>query len=182
MKTRLAILLATSCVFSSLVVAQQAPSDSEFASPTIDLGCVVSDIDASVKFYTEAIGFQAAGGFQVDAEFATDVGLTDGKMLDIKILTLDTGEGATKLKLMQVKGGSKKADHSHINTTLGFSYITVAVKSSDKALARLKKAGVKPIAKGPLALPKNLNPAIALTIVRDPDGNFVELVGPRPTK
>ena len=54
--------------------------------------------------------------------------------------------------------------------------------STDDALARLQKAGVKPIAEGPAILPKNLNRDLSLTIVRDPDGNLVELVGPKPTK
>lgn len=178
------ILLST---FTLLATANLTLADhhgEEFSEPTIDLGCVVSNIDASVKFYTEAIGFKVAGGFKVPANFAKDSGLTAGKELDIKVLTLGgaSGEEATKLKLMQVKGSGGKANQTHIDSTLGFSYITIMVKSTDAALKRLKKAGVKPIAKGPATLPKSLNPALALTIVRDPDGNFVELVGPKPTK
>ena len=123
-----------------------------------------------------------ASGFKVDSDFATSAGLTDQKSLDIKVLTLGEGAGATKLKLMQVNGGSKKASNEFINTTLGYSYITIVVTSTDDALARLKKAGVKPIAKGPVTLPSNLDPSLALTIVRDPDGNFIELVGPNPGK
>ena len=63
--------------------------------------------------------------------------------------------------------------------------IALSCLSGNRAKAaarRLKKAGVKPIAKGPVTLPKNLNPEWSLTIVRDPDGNLVELVGPKPTK
>jgi hypothetical protein len=46
-------------------------------------------------------------------------------------------------------------------------------------LKRLEKAGVKPLAKGPVALPEPLPQGIYLTVVRDPDGNIVELVGPK---
>jgi catechol 2,3-dioxygenase-like lactoylglutathione lyase family enzyme len=194
MKSTLAIftVLVAACAFvvaqdevknSAVEVAANAsPDSSEFVKPTIDIGCVVSDIDASVKFYTEAIGFKEAGGFQVPSDFATDSGLTNNKPLDVKILTLGEGEGVTALKLMQIEGGSAKLANQHINTTLGFSYITIIVKSTDAAVARLAKANVKPIAKGPIALPANLDPSMALTIVRDPDGNLVELVGPKPTK
>ena len=185
LKHHATILLAT-LAFTSPALAdhhEKGEDKSAFLTKTIDLGCVVSDIEKSVKFYTEAIGFKEAGGFKVPADFAKESGLTDSKNLDIRVLVLGEGEGATKLKLMQIKGGgNKKADHSHIDSTLGFSYITIMVKSTDDALKRLKKAGVKPIAKGPVALPKNLNPALSLTIVRDPDGNLVELVGPKPTK
>ena len=45
-----------------------------------------------------------------------------------------------------------------------------------------KKAGVKAITKSPLPLPKGLPEGIFLTIVRDPDGNMVELVGPKEAK
>lgn len=179
--TTAALSIATSA-FADHHAKGEAKTDSEFLKPTIDLGCVVSDIDASVKFYTEAIGFKVAGGFKVDGPFAKDAGLTDSKNLDIKVLTLGEGEDATKLKLMQVEGESKKSDQAYIDSTLGFSYLTVFVKSTDEALARLKKAGVKPIAKGPATLPASLDPSMALTIVRDPDGNFVELVGPKPGK
>ena len=180
MKTLAGLLTLSAFLLCVTTWANQETETTEFVTPTIDLGCVVRDIDASVKFYTEAIGFQAAGGFQVNAQFATAAGLTNQKSLDIKVLTLGDGAGSTKLKLMQVGNSSKTASNDFIESTLGFSYITVVVKSTDAALVRLKKAGVQPVAQGPVALPANLDPSLALTVVRDPDGNFVELVGPKP--
>jgi hypothetical protein len=47
------------------------------------------------------------------------------------------------------------------------------------AVARLKKAGVKLLGKCPLALPQTLNSESYVTVFRDPDGNFVEFVGPK---
>jgi len=183
MKRILLIFVAATIAFGLYATAQEtAPQESEFAKVTIDLGCVVSDIDASVKFYTEAIGFSEAGGFEVSPEFAKESGLTDSKQLKVKVLNLGKGEGATGLKLMQIDGESAKPANDYINTTLGFSYITIVVKSTDDALARLEKAGVKPIANCPVTLPENINPDLALTIVRDPDGNLIELIGPKPTK
>jgi len=181
MYTRLTSLtLLFTLLFCQSVSAQDAAREGEFTSPTIAIGCVVSDIDASVKFYTEAIGFKVGGGFKVAADFATDTGLTNQKPLDIKVLKLGDGQGATQLKLMQVEGGSAKPANDFINSSLGFSYVTIFVKSTDNALARLEKQGVKVLAKGPKALASN--PKLVLTIVRDPDGNFVELIGPPPTK
>ena len=154
--------------------------DSEFSKPTIDIGCVVSDIDASVKFYTEVVGFQESAGFKVDGEYAKKVGLTDNKPLDIKVLTLGSGEGATQLKLMQVDGESAKAENGFINTTLGYSYITVHVASTEKAMKRLAAAKVETVAESPLPIPGAEQ--VILTLLRDPDGNFVELVGPKVEK
>ena len=177
MKSQFVLLAAVSVIAGAMVMAQEKEKESNFSKPTIDLGCVVSDIDASIKFYTEVVGFEVTGSFSVTPELANNAGLTD-KKLDVKVLTLGKGPGATQLKLMQVEGESAKANNDHINSTLGFSYITIFVKSTDVAMDRLTKAGVKPIAKGPVELPGEM----ALTVIRDPDGNLVELVGPKSEK
>lgn len=178
-KSRLAIL-AIALTTGMLTISGLNAEDSEFSSATIDLGCVVSDIEKSVVFYTKAIGFKEVPGFSVPGDYASKVGLTDGKDLDIKVLKLGEGAGATSLKLMQIKGArSKRTDNSFIHSQLGFSYLTIHVKDTAKALKRLDAAGVKPIARGSQELPPSLGSGVFLTIVRDPDGNFVELVGPK---
>lgn len=155
-------------------------AEGEFARTTIDLGVVVSDVDKAVEFYTKAIGFTEVKGFKVSAKLAADGGLTARQPLDIRVLILGEEDSATKLKLMAVPGvDSKRSDNSFIHSQLGYSYLTIFVTDTDAAMARLKKAGVNPIAKGPVELPENLAPGVFLTVVRDPDGNFVELVGPK---
>jgi lactoylglutathione lyase len=156
-------------------------AESEFPRTTIDLGCVVSDLDASVRFYTEGIGFAEAKGFAVPADLARDAGLTDAKPLSVRVLVLGEGESATKLKLMQIAGTAPRTgDTEFIHSHTGFRYLTIFVADTDVVLARLAKLGVKPLAKSPVALPASLAPAgMHLTCVRDPDGNLVELIGPR---
>jgi catechol 2,3-dioxygenase-like lactoylglutathione lyase family enzyme len=170
-----AALLAACCALPCVA------ADSAFPRTTIDLGCVVSDLDASVRFYTEGVGFKELKGFEVSAPLATDAGLTDGKPLAVRVLVLGEGESATKLKLMQVAGEAPRTgDTEFIHSHTGFRYLTVFVADTDAVLARLAKLGVKPLAKGPVALPDSLAPAgMHLTCVRDPDGNLVELIGPR---
>lgn len=149
----------------------------EFTKPTIDLGIVVSDLEKSSQFYTQAIGFTNSREFSVGADFAKQSGLTDSHDLNIQVFTLGTGPAATEIKLMELPGvTSQKVDHEYIHSSLGFSYLTIHIRSTDAALERLKKAGVKPIAQGPVAIPGT---DAYLTIVRDPDGNLVELVGPK---
>jgi catechol 2,3-dioxygenase-like lactoylglutathione lyase family enzyme len=53
------------------------------------------------------------------------------------------------------------------------------VADADAAVARLAALGVRPLAKGPVPLPAALGNGMTLTCVRDPDGNLVELLGPR---
>lgn len=149
-----------------------------FSKPMIDLGCVVSDADAAVKFYTTAIGFKEVKGFSVDAEFATAVGLTDQKKLDVRVLKLGDGEGATALKLLQITDDSQKPKNDFIHSSLGFSYLSIYVKDMDAAMKRLESAGVKSVAQ-PKPIPST---PVALVLVRDPDGNLIELIGPMADK
>lgn len=159
-----------------------AAKASEFARSTIDLGVAVSDLDESVKFYTEAIGFTVNPTFHVPGKFCAESGLTDGAPLDIRALTLGADPSATKLKLMQVKGTKKpaaKSANEFVHSQYGFRYLTIFVADMNAALARLEKAGVKPVAHTPIAVPADILPDMHLTIVRDPDGNMVELLGPK---
>ena len=167
--------------FLSIVVATGLTHAEEaFSSKTIDIGMVVSDIDKSVKFYTEAIGMKEASGFAVPGKYAAKVGLTDGQKLEVRVLTLGDGPNATKLKLMQFpEVESKKLRNRFIHTTLGVSYITLHVTDTAAAVERLKKQKIKTLKQSPQPLPEPLPSSIYLTIVRDPDGNFVELVGPK---
>lgn len=163
---------------TTVAVAEAA----EFSRATIDLGVVVGDIDKAVEFYTTAIGFKENPGFGVPGPFSADAGLTDGAPLDIKVLTLGDDASATKIKLMQVKGTKKpaaKSDNQYIHSQLGFSYLTIYVTDMNASVARLEKAGVKPIAKTPIAIPADIADGMYLTIIRDPDGNLIELVGPK---
>ncbi len=147
---------------------------------TIDVGCVVTDIDKSVRFYTEGIGFREAKGFEVPSDVARDAGLTDMRPLAVRVLVLGDDATATKLKLMQIAGTlPRTGDNDFIHSHTGFRYLTIMVTDTEAVLARLEKLGAKPIAKGPVDLPDSLAPGLSLTCVRDPDGNIVELIGPQ---
>jgi catechol 2,3-dioxygenase-like lactoylglutathione lyase family enzyme len=160
--------------------ADAPPAGGGFASTTIDLGMVVRDVDRSAAFYKEALGLREVKGFSVPGDFCADAGLTDGKPLTIRVFVLGDGEQATKLKLMAVAGvETKAADNQYIHSQTGYRYLTLAVKDMTAALARLQKAGVKPMAKTPVSLPRGFPEGVYLTCVRDPDGNIVELVGPK---
>jgi lactoylglutathione lyase len=151
-----------------------------FPRTTIDLGTVVSDLEKSVRFYTEGIGFRELKGFDVAADVAAAAGLTDSRPLSVRVLVLGDGPEATKLKLMQVAGTSPRTgDNEFIHSHTGFRYLTIMVEDTNAALERLAKLGVKPLAKSPVALPEALATGLFLTCVRDPDGNIVELLGPR---
>ena len=151
------------------------PAAARFSRTTIDLGMVVADIEASARFYQEVIGFTEAGGFSVSAEMAGDTGLTDHKAINVRVFALGKEPTATKLKIMAFPDApGKKVDNEFISSSLGYSYLTIFVSDMTEALARLKARTVAPVKK-PYRLGNANN---YLTLVKDPDGNIVELIGP----
>ena len=180
MKSWKMIAFVLCAIFGANASTLLAQEKSAFSSATIDLGVVVTDIEKAAKFYTEAIGFKELKGFDVPADFAADAGLTAKKALSIRVFVLGEGHGATKIKLMQIEGVKpKKSENEFIHSQTGFRYLTIIINDTTAAMEQLKKAGVKPIAKTPIMIPETIAKDLYLTIVQDPDGNLIELVGPK---
>lgn len=161
-----------------LVRANFNADESNFANTTIDLGTVCSDAAKSVKWYKDVLGFQELAGFDAPGDFGTEVGLVNKLPFHVHVLVLGEGTSATKLKLMEFKSApGARVDNSYIHSSYGFRYLTIFVKDLRKSIARAEQHGVKPIAKGPQPLPAGFPEGVGLAVYRDPDGNFVELVG-----
>lgn len=173
------VALVLVCIAAGLFAAGAAgPSgaQSAFSRTTIDVGVVASDVEKSAKFYTEALGFTELGGFDVSKEMGGDSGLVDYQAFHVRQFVLADEPAATRVKLMDFPGvKSKKVDNKYINSSLGFSYLTILVSDTTAAVERVRKAGVKPV-KEPYRLGESNN---YLTLLKDPDGNVIELVGPK---
>ncbi len=152
-------------------------AESEFAKPVIDIGIVVKDSESTARFLTNAIGFKEVRGFSVKADLGRKIGFIDGRETDVRVFVLEGAEPATRIKILSFpEAPGKQADQSYIHSTLGIRYLTLYVKDMNRALARLKQAGVKTLGETPL----DTGNGNWLVAVKDPDGNFVELIGPRP--
>lgn len=177
MRRHTVVITLLVCLATCFLIAGAAQTESAkkaFSRPTIDIGVVVSDVEKAAQFYTEAVGFTEVQGFSVSAELTGDSGLTNYQALKVRMFVLAEEPTATRLKLMEVPGaGSKKVDNEFINSSLGFSYLTVHVTDMKNAVDRAKNADVRPV-KAPYKLGGNNY----LTLLKDPDGNIVELVGP----
>lgn len=161
--------------------SEKAPAaDSPFSRTTIDLGTVVSDLDRSVKWYTEGLGLKELKPFDVPGDFGEKIGLSRGLPFQVRVLVLGDGEQATKLKLMQFESApGARVDQTYIHSSLGFRYLTLFVNDIDATIARAAKVGSKPIGAGVSPLPEGFPEGIYIAVLRDPDGNFVEVVGPK---
>ncbi len=169
------VFIGSSLFLSPNIGAAEPDAEATFSSVTVDIGMVAANLETSAKFYTEALGLKETKGFTASAEKATAFGLTDNHEAVIRVFILGEGEGATRLKLMSFPDApGAKPEQKFIHSTIGVSYLTLRVTDMDAALARLKKAKVELLGKTPASLGGNN----FLTCVRDPDGNFIELIGP----
>lgn len=155
--------------------ADETKPKDNFDKNVIDIGVIVSDLAKTAAFYKDALGFTEADGFDVPAAMSKDAGLTDGQAFKVRVFTAADKSKATKVKLMEFpKTPPKKVENAYLNSSLGFRYITIFVNDTVAAVARAKKAGVTPVKE-----PYKLDGDNYLTLVRDPDGNLIELIGPK---
>jgi catechol 2,3-dioxygenase-like lactoylglutathione lyase family enzyme len=123
------------------------------AKDSLDLGIIVSDIQASLKFYKDLLGLEFVG--------ITPVGF--GTMHRLRF-------GSSDFKLVDPKTVPPKGAVG-LDKQLGFRYVTFVVKNLSEICAELKKKGVE------FAVPEQeARPGVRIAMVKDPDGNIVEFV------
>lgn len=160
-------------LLAAVLITPAFSAEDEFTSKVIQIGMIVSDLDASVKFYTEVVGLTEQPGFDVDEDFGKKSGLTDGTAFSVKVLKVGPGEDATQLKLMTFGDKAKKQTNEFIHTNTGVQYITIVVKELAPIIERIKKHNVKFMGETPVPLGNR-----HFVLIKDPDGTFVELIGP----
>jgi catechol 2,3-dioxygenase-like lactoylglutathione lyase family enzyme len=170
--------------FSSLTIAlcvvlvsysqTTQPSQSNFTSKLIGLGVVVSDLDKSLDFYTNVIGMAKAYNFKIGSEFSKRSGLANGDSATVTVLKLENSPEANEWKLMSF---GKKATHpkqNFIQDDTGVQYITINVKALKPIIDKLKQRNIPMLGSTPTQLNRNSQ----FVFVQDPDGTFIELIGP----
>lgn len=158
----------------SICITFSAQSQSEFSDNTIHVGVIVTDLEASVDFYTNVIGMKNTGGFSVGADFAKTSGLSNGVPFDVTVLRLEDSQDATQWKLMSFGKKSQHPQQKFIQDDVGMQYITIFVKELRPFVERIKKYNVPFLGETPVVL----NETDHFVFVQDPDGNFIELIGP----
>ncbi len=160
--------------FTLVSGAQNQSVKSEFSNPTIFVGSVVTDLAKSIDFYTNIIGMKKTREFSVDGEKAKNLGLTDGRPIDVTVLKLEDSVHANEWKLMSfgTKPGHKKPKFLHDDT--GMQYITILVNHLAPIIKRLDDNKINILS----GKPSELSEGRFFILVQDPDGTFVELIGP----
>lgn len=172
------LLVVLSVIVAAGVLA--AEGGPPFSRTAVDVAIVVRDIESSLHFYREGLGFQADEGHTVPAGLAERLGLSNGETLDVHVMVPAMENTASRLKLIAVRGADTAvAEPSSIPSMTGFRYITVFVTDIDRTARQLEAAGVPAAEVSPLALGEGSPSEVFVMLVSDPDGNRIEIVGPR---
>jgi catechol 2,3-dioxygenase-like lactoylglutathione lyase family enzyme len=123
---------------------------------SIDIGIVVKDAAAAVGFYRDTLGFEDTGTMPMPGG-GTMYRLLCGTTL-VKIV--DPGQ---ELPASAPRGG--------ITGAYGYRYWTISVPNLDELTAKCEAAGAKIAVK-----PREIREGVRISIVEDPDGNWVELL------
>lgn len=162
-------------IFLVLAVFISTAQTSEFSNPNIFVGNVVEDLDKSVDFYTKVIGMTKTGEFSVPKEKCTELGLTNKYTLDVVILKLEDSPEASEWKLMSLGTKANHPKQKFMHDDTGMQYITILVNHLNPFIERMKKNKIKILS----GVPSSLGDDRFFILVQDPDGTFIELIGPK---
>lgn len=130
----------------------------------------VSDLDHSVRFYTETLGLSLIDRTARDPGFSESVTGVEGAELDIAYIK---GPGDCNLELIQYLSptGDRLPTSMH---HVGRAHICFVVADFNAAMAALKVEGVHFASKGMCIVPAGPNKGKGVVYFHDPDGYTIE--------
>jgi catechol 2,3-dioxygenase-like lactoylglutathione lyase family enzyme len=141
------------------------------------LNIVVSDLDRSVEFYTEVLGFEKINTVHLEGEWIDSIVGLKGVNADVAFIIAPEGEPKIELLCYKTPIGDSIPANSLANT-IGLRHIALRVDNIQEAAQQLKNAGVKLLSE-PIAVPATLaaqNPVRkTLCYFHDPDGVLLEI-------
>ncbi len=128
----------------------------EISKDSIDLGIVVRDAEPMLAFYRDTLGLP----------HQADLDLPGG----MKMHRLLAGSSVIKLVAFQ-RTPAAAAPPGGLSGGSGYRYFTITISNLEEAMRRAEKKGAK------IAMPiTEIRPGIRISMVEDPEGNWVELL------
>jgi len=141
------------------------------------LNIVVSDLEKSVKFYTEILGFEKTNSAHLEGDWIDSVAGLKGVVADMALIAAPEGE--VKMELFQFKSPlGESIPANSLANTVGLRHIGLRVDDIHESYKKLKDAGVKPLSE-PVTIPATVVPQSPVTktmfYFNDPDGVLIEI-------
>jgi len=135
------------------------------------LGLCVSDLERSLHFYCDGLGFTQGGGFDLESTPAN--GLDRALEVDgpARLRSQWISHGALQIELLAFEAPSSGGTPSAHRNVRGLTHLAFNVDDVEAAAARLAQCG------GTVLTDTRSNPGVELVFVADPDGVRVELMG-----
>lgn len=168
------VLIAVGAAFLIGIAGVSIGTSSSSADPTVDVGVVVDDLDASLRFYREVIGMEEKRTIDIDEDFGRRSGLTGGTPTEIRVLHLAEDEAATEWKLMTFEDLPDAPAESNVTDQQGMQYITLEVDRLGPYVERARAHDVELLGETPIPLGEDAH----FLLLQAPEGTFVELIGP----
>ena len=133
-----------------------------------NMGIVVEDLDAAVKFFTE-LGLELEGRAPIQGDWAD--GVTGLRNMRVEVAMMRTPDGHGRLELSRFLAPAPVADHrtAPVNS-LGYLRVMFTVEDLDDTLARLRPSGA-----GLVGQVSRYLDAYRLCYIRGPEGLLIGL-------
>ena len=139
----------------------------ELQRPVLDIALVVRDFEKALEFYRDKLGFIPTRQINVDDGTARRTGL-GAAGFDIQYMRI----GDVNLKLVHMKN-SPPTGPTGSNTVYGYRYVTMWVEDMDRTYEEWRANGVEFLSE-----PIRRTPDMRVVVLKDPEGNLIEILGP----
>lgn len=134
------------------------------------VGLCVADLERSVRFYRDALGFHLRSRFDVAGEHTSKL----LQLADVDLQAVYLERDGTRIELLHYRSpGHVAAETPRPMNRIGLTHLSLRVDDLDATLASLVAAGARVLEPSRIDIPDF---AAAAVFVTDPDGTLIELV------
>ena len=141
---------------------------------TSHIGLCVTDLERSLRFYCEGLGFAKVLSYDLDDTMLPglerSLEVTSPVVLTSQFIQLD----GLKIELLAYRSPMPTGSPSTSRGTIGMTHMSFHVDDVDVAAARLVELG------GTVIPATRANLGVQIVFLADPDGARVELMAPKP--
>jgi glyoxylase I family protein len=134
-------------------------------------GICVSDLERSLRFYCDGLGFEPAERYDLDSTQMEGLDRSLEVEGPIKLISQMIASGGMKIELLAYPGHPVSGSPSTSRGFLGLTHLSFNVDKVDSAAKRLEDFG------GTILPETRSDAGIVLLFLTDPDGTRVELMG-----
>jgi catechol 2,3-dioxygenase-like lactoylglutathione lyase family enzyme len=137
------------------------------------LGICVSDLDRSLRFYCDGLGFERGDRYDLSSDQVPAIHQGLEVEAPVRVTSQMVVNGGMRVELIHYPDRAPVGEPSASRGQLGLTHLSFLVEHVDDAAARLVGAG------GTVLDHTRANVGIEIVFLADPDGTRIELMGQR---